>query len=619
MTFSQGPGLQDFPHSPGVYLMKDERGRIIYVGKAKDLRKRVGSYFRSPGQLEPKTQQLMAKVRRMDYLCTESEKEALLLENSLIKKHRPRYNLVLRDDKSYILFKLEKTAAFPRLSLTRKVLRDGSSYYGPFTSAQSARETLRVVNRIFPLRKCKAIQFTNRIRPCLQHQMGRCLAPCVKPVSRDRYRQLVAKLELFLSGNSRELMERLQQEMEEASSELHFERAAEIRDQLRAVRRTVEQQSVVLPEGGSFDLLEAVTTDQGCALGLLFIRQGKVLDGKSFVWEQKPGYEELMRGVLLQFYTADRLIPERIVLSRKLADPTVATILSERRGRKVRLVTARSRAEKHLIAMARTNALQKMKEQGDPQTPVTLARSLGLPEPPLRIETVDVSHLSGQGTMVGQVVFEQGQPVQQAWRLYTFPELEGRGDDYAALAAWVVRRAASGPPWPDLVLIDGGRGQLAAVRKALAECAARRGEDGQDPEGAGGGGSPLHWELAAIAKDKLGQGLIEDRIYRPDRKNPLPLKAGRPELLLLQNMRDQAHRFVLSRQQRSRKKTTRQGGLEELPGVGPRTAVLLRRRFGSLQSLRRATRQELMAIPGIGPKKADQIFEELQKKVKSEA
>lgn len=603
--------FQDFPNAPGVYLMKDERGRMLYVGKAKNLRKRVASYFRPPEQLEPKTRQLVSKIRGLDYLCTVSEKEALLLESSLIKKHRPRYNLVLRDDKSYILFKLDKNSTFPRLSLTRKVVRDGSSYFGPFTSAQSARETLRAVNRLFPLRKCKALQFENRTRPCLQHEMGRCLAPCVKPVAQKHYQQMVAKLELFLSGGSKELMQRLQREMEEAAQALEFEKAAEIRDQLKAVRRTVEQQSVVLTQGGSFDLLGSAETEQGTALGFLFIRQGKVLDGKSFFWEHKPEYEELMRGALLQFYTADRLIPERVVLPKTLADPAVAAVLSERRGRKVRLAAARTGTEKQLLHMARTNALEKMKEQEGRRTPAGLAKALGLQEPPVRIETIDVSHLSGQGTMVGQVVFEEDRPVPQEWRVYHVPEAEGSCDDYAALAAWVRRRVASGPPWPDMLLIDGGKGQLAAVRKALAHSSSpRKGFQEGAPGNRIGEDDPVHWELAAIAKGK--PGLEEDRIYRPDRKNPLPLKAGRPELLFLQNMRDEAHRFVLGRQKQSRRTRARKGSLEELPGVGPRTAVLLRERFSSPQLLRQASLQDLMAVPGIGRKKAEQIYAGLQ-------
>ncbi|MCF8104517.1 MAG: excinuclease ABC subunit UvrC [Desulfohalobiaceae bacterium] len=610
---------RDFPDCPGTYLMKDGRGRIIYVGKAKNLRKRVGSYFRPLQQLEPKTQCLMAQVKKVDYLCTGSEKEALLLENSLIKKHRPRYNIILRDDKSYILFKLDKSSDFPRLCLTRKVTRDGSVYYGPFPSAQAARETLRVANRIFALRKCRETAFKNRTRPCLQHQMRRCPAPCVLPVSKEEYSKQVEKLELFLSGRSKELILRLKQEMQAAAQELRFEKAAEFRDQIRAVNRTVEQQHVVQPQGGTFDLLGYVETEQGFALGLLFIRQGKVLGSRSFFWGQKPDYEELIRSFLLQFYSKERIIPGRLVLPVKLVDETVAEILSERSGRRTRVVAARTRTEKKLIAMAENNAWQVIAKSSDVPTPDRLAEVLGLQVPPRRIEAVDVSHLSGQGTMVGQVVFEEGRPFREAYRIYRFPELEGSFDDYAALAAWVPRRIASGPPWPDLVLIDGGKGQLAAVQKALQRHSLPEAERPAGEAVAGerftGG---LSWDLAAIAKagrsrDQGG----EDRIYRPNRKNPLPLKPGGDELLFFQNIRDHSHRFVLSRQKNIRKKKTVQGSFEELPGVGPKTAELLRSCFESPEKLYQASPEDLKKVPGIGPRKAEQIHEALKGEARS--
>lgn len=614
-TMSADPVLiaKDFPDAPGVYLMKDDRGRIVYVGKAKNLKKRVGSYFRPEEQLERKTQRLMAQVKSVDYLCTSSEKEALLLENSLIKKHRPRYNIILRDDKSYILFKLDKQADFPRLSLTRKVIRDGSRYYGPFPSALAARETLRVVNRLFALRKCKPSTFKNRTRPCLQHQMGRCLAPCVLPVSIDTYSRLVEKLELFLLGRSQELNQRLTLEMEAAALELDFEKAAALRDQIRAVNRTVEQQHVVLPQGGSFDLLGCVDMEQGFALGLLSIRQGKLLDNRTFSWEQKPEYEELIRNFLLQFYTREKLIPDRIVLPWKLEDKTVAEVLSERSGSQVKVVAARTHPEKKLLALAETNARQGVRQDSDVPSPSRMAKALGLQAPALRIEAIDVSHLSGQGTMVGQVVFEQGRPLKEAYRIYHFPDLEGSFDDYGALSAWVPRRIASGPPWPDLVLIDGGKGQLSAVQKQLEEMlTAKPGTGGQETATGEQDRDWLQWDLAAIAKAKAGRDRGVDRVFRPGRKNPLPLWSGGKELLFLQHIRDHAHRFVLSRQKKSRGKKSLQGSLEELPGVGPQTAKLLRIRFGSAEGVFQASRQELQAVPGIGAKRAEQIKKRIQ-------
>ena len=616
---------QDYPECPGCYLMKDASGRIIYVGKANSLRNRIGSYFRSPEHLPAKTRVMMDKVAGINILCTHSEKEALLLESSLIKKHRPRYNIVLRDDKSYILFKLDTQSSYPRLSLTRKVSSNGALYFGPFTSAQGARETLKAVNRIFALRKCKDSTFRNRTRPCLQHHMGRCLAPCVFQVDPKRYAQMVKNLKLFLSGRSKELLNQLGQEMHQASQNLEFEKAASLRDQIRAVQRTVEQQTVVLPDQEDCDVLALAETDQELVVGASFIRQGTLLDHKTFFWTQAQdaplgealeeksedwpletqtdsqvqGGEDVLRTVLLQFYTPERFIPQRIIIPFQLRDPDVENILTERRGETVHLIPAWRQQDKKLIDLARTNALQSRREDDTQQTVHSLARKLRMKHPPRRIEGVDVSHLSGQGTVVGQIVAENGRLKPDEYRLYSFPELEGSKDDYAALAAWVKKRMRSGPPWPDLVLIDGGKGQLAAVGKALEQEMA---EDSQASSE-----RPGEFELAALAKGARRQGELEERVFVPERKNPLPLQPGSKELLLMQNLRDAAHRFVLSRQRRSRSKKVLNSRLESLPGVGPRTARLLWDKFGSLQAMLHAQPKDFMATPGIGAQKAKSL------------
>ncbi|MDZ7760464.1 MAG: excinuclease ABC subunit UvrC [Desulfovermiculus sp.] len=622
---------QDYPECPGCYLMKDVSGRIMYVGKANSLRNRIGSYFRGPEQLPAKTQAMMAKVGSIDVLCTHSEKEALLLEASLIKKHRPRYNIVLRDDKSYILFKLDAQSTYPRLSLTRKVTRNGSLYFGPFTSAQAARQTLKTVNRIFSLRKCKDTTFRNRTRPCLQHHMGRCLAPCVLDVDPGEYAHMVNNLKLFLSGRSRELLAVLRREMHDASQKLEFEKAASLRDQIRAIERTVEQQTVVLPEEEDCDVLALAETDQELVVGISFIRQGKLLDHKTFFWspeqdlerslqsgdEQRgpgagedekaeisfQGGEDILRTVLLQFYTPEKFIPAKIVLPFELSDVNLESVLAERRGAQVHLVPAWRQRDKKMIELARTNALQARTEDDTARMLPVLAQKLGVSGSLGRIEGVDVSHLSGQGVVVGQVVVEGGRFKPEAYRLYTFPELEGSRDDYAALAAWTRRRIQSGPPWPDLVLIDGGKGQLAAVHKALEQ---------EWPLEQSGYEREVGFYLAALAKGGRRQGELEERVFVSERKNPLPLRPGSRELLFLQHIRDAAHRFVLSRQKRSRSKKVLDSGLESLPGVGPRTARLLWDRFGSLQAMLQADPEQFTTIPGIGPRKAKSLHAALQ-------
>ncbi|WP_461210190.1 excinuclease ABC subunit UvrC [Desulfocurvus sp. DL9XJH121] len=596
---------KDFSSGPGVYLMHDARGRIIYVGKAKNLARRLASYFRGPERQSPKTRAMVAKVERVETLSTATEKEALLLEASLIKKHRPRYNIVLRDDKSYVLFRLTKAHEFPRLIMTRRVVRDGSAYYGPFTSATAARRTWKVLGKAFPLRKCGDKTFGNRVRPCLYHHLGQCLAPCVGKAGAGEYAALVRRVELFMTGHVGEVLAHLAEEMGAASEALEFERAAALRDQMRAVEGTVERQAVVLGRAVDLDTLAVAETGDGLGLGLLFVRQGRLLDGRTFHW---PGLgiqdaPEAVAGFLAQYYWKTRFIPERVLLPWALEDSeSLAEALAERRGGPVRLVTPHGAEQKRLIEMARVNAAQAKPEGAEDDVPARLARALRLPAAPRRVECVDVSHLGGGGMRAGLVVFEDGAPLKDAYRTYAFPELEGSGDDYAALAAFAARRAASDEPWPDLLLIDGGRGQVGAV----AEGWARADAEGTCP-------------LAGIAKAQgepgrgpdRRAGALEDRIFLPGRSNPLNIRPGSPEMLFLQRVRDEAHRYVIGRQRATRKRALVSGELESLGGVGPSTARLLWDAFGSLDAMRAASEEDLRALPGVGAKKARKLYEAL--------
>jgi len=587
----------DYPDSPGVYLMKNAGGRIIYVGKAKRLRRRLASYFQKSTGLTPKTRALVGRVRSVDVLLTGTEKEALLLEEGLIKKHRPRYNVVLKDDKQYVLFRLDRQAEFPRLAITRKVVRDGSVYFGPFTSGAAAKTTWKLLGKVFPLRKCSDHVFRNRVRPCLYHHLHQCLGPCVLDVDRGVYMDMVRRVEMLLSGRSGELILDLEHRMAEASAAMEYERAAQLRDQIRAVRQTVEGQVAVCQDNRDRDVLGLAGVEGGLGLGLLFVRQGRLLDEKHFFW---PGLTldegpEVVRSFLTQFYGSTRFIPPLIILPHGIEDPLVGEVLAERRGGPVRLAAPRTTQEKKLVGLARDVARQARARRDT--ISARLARALNLPAEPERIECVDASHLGGRDMRVGQVVFQAGERDRDASRLYAFPDLEGSGDDYAALAAWTRRRVESGPPWPDLVLIDGGRGQLAAVERALSECV----ED-------------VCWELAAIAKGPSRRaGELEDVVFRPGRKNPVPLAPGSAELLFLQKVRDTAHRFVLGRQRRVRKKAVLESELTSLPGIGPKTARILWDRFGSLDAMLAADPQEIRSLPGIGGKKAALIHAALQK------
>lgn len=682
---------KNFPMSPGVYLMKGARGKILYVGKAKNLRSRLSSYFRNDAGLTVKTAALVAKVEGVDVLLTASEKEALLLESSLIKKHRPRYNIVLKDDKNYILFKLDKRSPFPRLAFTRRVERDGAAYFGPFTSAAAARATWKELGRAFPLRKCGDRAMANRVRPCLYHSIGQCLAPCVLAVDPGEYAALVRRVEAFLTGRSAEVLRAVEREMEQAAEELAFEKAAGLRDLLRAMKKTVEGQATVLTRLIDIDVVGLAAVAAGVGLCVLFVRQGRLLDSKTFFFPGVAADEARGAAVtaMLQFYRPESFIPPRIVVPDVLAaaeaagsgalaetadpasagaertgptpadgqeppgdspavglaeaspaeddasaltaiplaggrqdngtDPAesldaapnadeageavadsqaLAEILEERRGGALRLGPPRGREERKLLAMAEANAARAAEEAAkaaERDVLPALAKAFGLPRLS-RIEAVDVSHLGGKGVRVGLVVFEEGAPRKSDYRSYGFAEAEGSSDDYLALAAFAAKRAEAGPPWPDLLLIDGGKGQLAAVERALAT--------------AGAGGA---FALASIAKgDRRSQNEMEDVIFVPGRKNPLGLRPGSPELLFLQRVRDTVHDYSIGRQRLARNKTGLRSDLLALPGIGPKTARLLWEAFGSTAAMRTASVEAVRERTGLGPARAGQVVAALQ-------
>lgn len=624
--------LPSQPLTPGVYLFKDANGRILYVGKAKVLRKRLANYFQKDEALPLKTKAMLKVAVSLDTLCTDTEKEALLLEASLIKKHRPRYNIVLRDDKQYVLFKLEKKHQYPRLTITRRVVRDGSVYFGPFTSAKTARDAWKAIHQIFPLRRCSEHVFRNRVRPCLYYHMGLCLGPCVYDVDVREYARMVERVEMLLAGRSRELVDLLQKQMHAAAEALEFEEAARLRDQVAAVRATVERQVAVLATEEDVDVLGLAQSEAGLGLALLFVRRGRLLDKKHYVW---PGLTlehgpEAVAGVLMQYYEPGRFIPPRILIPYALdtvetgetgdavaeeqdfpLGPEHAQVLADRRDGPVRLLPPRSTTEKKLMALAQTNAREALRQEirsADDAEALLAAvqRALRLPSLPRRIEAVDVSHTRGEQTRVGVIVYQDGQHRKELSKVYAFdPDaLPGApGDDYAVLHAWAARRLASGPPWPDLLLVDGGRGQLASTLHGFQKA---------------GWGEPF--PLAAIAKGRVeedaAEGVVrlrrqrhslDDMIYLPGRSNPLPLRPGAPELLFLQRVRDSVHHFAIGSHRRSRGKAVLQSELLQVPGIGPKTARLLWDHFQTLDRMIQATPEELALVPGLGQARARRL------------
>lgn len=640
------PDLSRIPLTPGVYLFKNEQDRILYVGKAKQLRRRLASYFRPEQQLAPKTRSMVQKASSLETISTDTDNEAFLLEASLIKKHRPRYNILLRDDKDYVIFRLNLDAPYPRLEMLRKAKSgQGKSgkgsrrvrHFGPFVSGSAAKSTWKSIHRAFPLRRCSERSFKNRSKACLYHHMGQCPAPCVLDVPQAEYAAMVDKVVMLLEGKSTELLQSLEAEMLAASEALEFERAAALRDQIRAVEQTVEKQSVVLPVRRDLDVAGLMENERGLGLGLLMVRAGALLGSRTYFW---PGLgladaDELLSSFLVQYYAGADTVPPLIVLpwlpgesaataalsaggeqpgspenADDAEDPeervdraSLEALLASLRGGAVRLSLPRDKAETDLVSLASANARDAARQRREDRVPELLARAFMREEPVSRIEAVDVSHTSGAATRAGMVVFEDGAPLKSDWRAYSFDE--GGGDDYAVLAAWAARRAASGPPWPDLMLIDGGKGQLSVVDKVFADLGLR---------GA--------FSLASIAKarDEDGQsdrraGNVSDRIFVPGRANPLNLKPGSPELLFLQHVRNHAHDFVIGRHRKARNSLALQGELSRIPGFGQTFVRRLWEKFDSLEAMSRASDAELGAVEGMGKARIKLLREHLARVV----
>ena len=661
------PQSSTIPTTPGVYLYRDEHGRVIYVGKARQLRNRILSYFRDPESLPRKTLAMLSHAVSLETLSTGTEKEALLLESSLIRKHRPHYNIVLRDDKQYVLFRLARNEPYPRLEIVRRTRRDKARYFGPFTSGLAARETWKAVHRAFPLRRCTDRAMQNRVRPCLYYDLGQCLAPCTKEVDPAAYGDLVQRVEMLLSGRSRKLLQTLGEAMQAASDALEFEKAAVLRDQIRAVERTVERQSVVLSGSADMDVAGVAPVRGGLGLGLLFVREGKLMDGRTFFW---PGLEladgpELVWSFLGQFYSEMAgSVPARIVVpwpapkepeqdaaeeagaaseepsaaqehaggledgnaqpleetshGTEFAHEALEALLTELRGEAgmVRIRLPRDADERALVDMAASNACEAVLKRVDEPLPDRLCTALQAATPIRRVECVDVSHTGGCDTRVGMVVFEDGRPSKPDYRTYAMENTNG--DDYAALSQWAVRRMHDGPPWADLVLIDGGRGQIAAVLRAFKQALQESQASGQPLEAAGPGGLPFVLAGIAKARDEEGRadrraGNVRDRIFLPGRSNPLPLKEGSSELLFLQHVRDTAHHFALGRHRRAHAGAALEGELTRIPGIGPAMARRLWEAFGTFENMLAATEAELSKVPGVGPVTARRLAEKFRR------
>ncbi|MCJ7425757.1 MAG: excinuclease ABC subunit UvrC [Dehalococcoidales bacterium] len=596
--------LRGLPPTPGVYLFKDAEGNIIYVGKASSLRHRVSSYFGSGQKLTPKIRRMVSKVADLEYFVTASEQEALILELNLIKQHHPRYNVRLKDDKSFPYLKINLSEDWPRVHITRKLEANGGRYFGPFASAKSIRQTLKLLKGIFPFRSCTRPITGSDPRPCLEYDIGHCLAPCIGKTSRAEYAEVIKQLILFLEGKQEKVVKQLESRMNKAAAEMDFEKAARIRDQIQAVVEVVEGQRIAAKTKGEQDVIAFANDRDQAYVQVFFIRNSKLIGRESFVL-QGTRYEEpsrIMASFIQQFYASAPHIPPLLLLQHPVEDTeTLQGWLQAKRGGAVSIQVPRRGSKKQLVDIVAKNAHQGLEQLKIKQlaSPVTLSaaleeikEALNLPHPPNRIEGYDISDIQGAAAVGSMVVFDKGKARPAHYRRFKIKSVSGV-DDYAMLAEVLKRRfkradAASGT-WaimPDLVLIDGGKGQLSAALAAMQEM-------GADSIPAAG-----------LAKEN-------EELFIPRQSKPIVLPPSSPGLQLLQRLRDEAHRFALSYHHKVRRRQTFASALDSVPGIGAKRKKALLRRFGSVKAIREASAEELADVSGITKSLAQKIKENL--------
>ena len=602
--------LAAVPLEPGVYLHRDAGRKVLYVGKSASLRDRLRSYFGSKKNLDPKSVELVSRIDDFEYIVTASEQEALLLENSLIKEHKPKYNIRLKDDKTYPYIKVDLAEDFPRIYVTRRTADDGARYFGPFASAGSVRKTLDLLKRLFPYRSCTKTITGNDSRPCLEYHIKRCVAPCTGYASRNDYSEVIAQVVMFLEGNTKEIVSDLKTTMLEASDNLEFERAGALRDRLKAIEKVYEGQNVVGLGREELDVIGAAYGGEEAWVEIFFIRQGKLIGRDHFTMSgtrEEEGQEILAR-FIEQFYSSASHVPRKILVPESITDKeVVAGWLETKRKGPVEINVPQRGAKRRLIEMVTTNAAQgleqlKLKWISDSTRMETamseLQEELNLPRSPKRIECYDVSHIQGTNTVASMSVFQDGKPLSSNYRRFKIKSHDGN-DDFASMREVLSRRFkrlknardggeenASFAAAPDLVLIDGGKGQLSSAVEVMLHLGL------QDIQ------------LASIAKR-------EEEIFLPDAAEPVIMPKNSQGLFLLQRARDEAHRFAVTFHRNLRGKSSVKSALDLVPGIGPKRRKMLIRSFGSVKGIREASEDQLAAAPGMTAKVARQIKEHL--------
>jgi excinuclease ABC subunit C len=594
--------ISHLPTNSGVYLFKDQKGTILYVGKAGNIKHRVSSYFQKVGGKDAKTLALLEKVAEVDTLVTDTEKEALILENHLIKEHRPRYNVKLRDDKNYPCLRLSIEEKFPTLTIVRRIKKDRSLYFGPYPSATSLKETLKLIRRLFPIRTCVDTKFSNRLRPCINYEMGRCPGPCCEKTDSIQYGEMVNQVRMFLEGKNEDLIKRLKKRMEEESERLNFETAAKIRDHIQHIERVIEKQKIVSTDFIDQDVIGFHRQDHKIIVYPLFVRAGKLLGGKGFTFPS-PGLpdEEVLSSFLHQYYREGKFIPEQIVIPKAVPEQNlIERWLTELRGKKVQVLVPVRGNKKHLLQMACENAekfllLESKLEKDQEKLLEALQERLHLGRIPRRIEAFDISNIQGVYAVSSMVFFEDGKPNKEKYRHFKIKTVEG-ADDYGMMYEVLLRRyqkAVEENDLPDLVLLDGGRGQLNVAQEVFKELKVKE------------------MDVISLAKERTIEGPLkaQEKIFRPHYKEPFVLGRHSSLLHFLDRIRDEAHRFAITYHKKVRSRETIKSELGEIPGIGEVRQRELLRFFGSIGKIKEAPLEELKKAKNMNQKIARAIYD----------
>lgn len=593
------------PHLPGVYLMKDRKGKILYVGKAKDLKKRLSSYFVKKEQADAKTAALLAMVADFDLVITQSDQEAFILESNLIKEYAPKYNVILKDGKNYPLLRIDMNEAYPSIQRVRRIQNDKALYFGPYSSSRSVNQTVKQIQKIFKLRKCRNTQFKNRSRPCLNYQIKACLGLCCVDVDPEEYKLQVRDAILFLRGRSGDVVKKLKKKMAAHAADQAFEKAAQVRDTIFAIQKVMERQVVVCPDQKDRDIMGLSWNRGKAVVTVMMVRAGLLIDTAHYPLDlgfKAP--DEVLSAFVGQYYKKTLEIPGLILLSHPIDNSEeIETGLTDAAGRRVHIHHPVRGEKRRLTEMAVINGekeLEKilLKEEEAQATLVSLRQLLGMDSLPERIECFDNSNLQGKDPVASMVVFTNGRPDKGAYRKFIIRDIEVQ-DDYAYMTHVLSRRfrhSEDETPQPDLLVVDGGKGQLGMAVAVLRDL-----------------GIEEAFTVAGLAKKDKAKGEKADKIYLPGRSNPLNTGQAQKALFLLEQVRDEAHRFAITFQRKRREKRGSASALDNIPGIGPKKKRLLLTRFKGVENIKAQAPETLAGLPGITGELAERILDALNK------